>query len=278
MKRRVMRMYQNDEYMTIHDALVAILKKYPDINPPNPFPEDFTIFNSIDGKTTYGLTVNNLWSIFNQWFARLAIAKKVPPSTYEYIWRGTVYTTTDTADKAVYLWRCLDDMVGWYCKANYNRWKHLILADIAQYDPLTNYNMEEYAGNTSLAARMRSSVGTIETETKVAPFDSSNNDLHKTTQKQDTLNNDGTFKSDSSVSGYDDATKTLTWDDLETPQGNATSVSKLTRKGNIGVTTSQQMIASEYELRKFNVLQEFMNEVAKYSLICDWDSMLNNAY
>ena len=271
-------MYQNDDYMTINDALVAILKKYPDNNPPNPFPEDFTIFNSIAGQTTYGLTVNNLWSIFNQWFARLAIAKKVPPGTYEYIWRGTVYTTTDTADKALYLWRCLDDMVGWYCKANQNRWKHLILADIAQYDPLTNYNMEEYAGNTSLAARMRSSAGTIETETKVAPFDSSNNDLQKTTQKQDTLNDDGTFKSNSSVSGYDDDTKTLTWDDLETPQGNATSVSKLTRKGNIGVTTSQQMIASEYELRKFNVLQEFMNEVAKYSLICDWDSMLNNAY
>ena len=272
-------MYRNDEYMTIHDSLVAIKTKWPDVNPPNPFPSDFLIFNKIGDIDTYGLDDNNLWSIFNQWFARLSIAKKVPRKGYVYIWRGTTYTIEDVGDQGVYVWRCLCDMVGWYCKANRNRWTHLILADIAQYEPLQNYNMNEYAGSSGLSARMRSSVGTVETETKVAPYDDTNNDLQKTTQTQDTLNNDGTFKPGSSVSGYDDATKSLSWDnEIETPQGNTTTVSHIVRKGNIGVTTSQQMIASEYELRKFNVMQEFMNEVAKYSLILDWDSALNDNY
>lgn len=276
-------MYRNDEYMTIHDSLVNIKKKWPDTNPPNPFPAGFDIFNSItvDGTevTTYGLTINNLWSIFDQWFARLAIAKQVPRIGYEYVWGGHVYTVSDTGDQAVYVWRCLDDMVGWYCTANRNRWTHLILADIAQYEPIQNYSMNEYAGSTGLSARMRSSVGTVTTISKVAPFDDSNHDLQQTTQTQDTLNNDDTFKDGSSVSGYADATKSLSWDnEIATPKGNTTTVSHIVRKGNIGVTTSQQMIASEYELRKFNVMQEFMNEVAKYSLILDWDSALNDTY
>lgn len=274
-------MYRNDNYMTIHDSLVNIKKKWPDTNPPNPFPVGFDIFNSItvDGTavTTYGLTINNLWSIFNQWFARLAIAKKVPRIGYEYLWDGHVYTVADVGDQAVYVWRCLDDAVGWYCQANKNRWEHIILADVAKYDPITNYKMEETGGTTSTVARTRSSVGTTTTTAKVAPFDGSNQDLQETKVEQGTLNGTA-FSSDAAISGYDDDSKSLTWDSITTPTGNATSVNKLLRTGNIGVTTSQQMIQSEYDLRKFNVLQEFMNDVAKYSLILDWDSALNDSY
>lgn len=280
-------MYRNDEYMTIHDSLVNIKKKWPDTNPPNPFPVNFEIFDhiTIDGQnvTTYGLSINHLWSIFNQWFASLAIAKRVPRIGYEYVWDGNVYTVADTGDKAVYVWRCLDDMVGWYCQANYNRWYHLILADTQKYDPIMNYNMEEYSGSSSVVARTRSSIGTQTTKTQVYPYDLNNasgdgKPESKVTVEQGTLN--GTdFSSDASITGYDDDSKSLTWDNkITTPEGNATSVSKLLRSGNIGVTTSQQMIASEYELRKFNVLQEFMNEVAKYSLILDWNSALNDSY
>lgn len=267
--------------MTIHDSLVNIKKKWPDTNPPNPFPVGFDIFNSITvngtAVTTYGLNINNLWSIFNQWFARLAIAKKVPRIGYEYVWDGHVYTVADVGDQAVYVWRCLDDMVAWYCNANRNRWEHIILADVAKYDPITNYKMEETGGTTSTVARTRSSVGTTKTTTKVAPFDGSNQDLQETKVEQGTLNGTA-FHSDAAISGYDDDTKSLTWDGITTPEGNATSVNKLLRIGNIGVTTSQQMIQSEYDLRKFNVIQEFMNDVAKYSLILDWDSALNDQY
>lgn len=279
-------MYRNDNYMTIHDSLVNIKKKWPDTNPPNPFPVGFDMFNSItvDGTavTTYGLTINNLWSIFNQWFARLAIAKKVPRIGYEYLWDGNVYTVADVGDQAIYVWRCLDDMVGWYCQANKNRWEHIILADVAKYDPIQNYKMVETGGTTSTVARTRSSMGKQTTKSQVYPFDSNNAAVDgkpesKVTVEQGTLNGTA-FSDDASITGYDDDSKSLTWDSIITPQGNATSVNKLVRSGNIGVTTSQQMIQSEYDLRKFNVLQEFMNDVAKYSLILDWDSALNDSY
>ena len=269
-------MYRNDNYMTIHDSLVNIKKKWPDTNPPNPFPAGFDIFNSIPvngtAVTTYGLTINNLWSIFNQWFARLAIAKKVPRIGYEYLWDGHVYTVADVGDQAVYVWRCLDDMVGWYCQANKNRWEHIILADVAKYDPITNYKMEETSGTSSKVSETKSYLGTQTTKTQVYPFDS-NDAAADGKPDSKTIVEQGNDKA--SHSGYTDDTKFLTWDGITTPAGNATSVNKLLRSGNIGVTTSQQMIQSEYDLRKFNVLQEFMNDVAKYSLILDWDSALN---
>lgn len=277
-------MYRNNPYMTIHDSLVNIKKKWPDTNPPNPFPVGFDIFNSItvDGTavTTYGITINNLWSIFNQWFARLAIAKKVPRIGYEYVWDGHVYTVADVGDQAVYVWRCLDDMVGWYCQANRNRWEHIILADVAKYDPITNYNMEEYSGSSSKSGQMTVTPSGATVTSKVAPFDGSNQDLQQTT----TTPTSGTSGYTSGEAGdvqfpYTDGQDVNPWkEEIITPKGNATSIAHLKRKGNIGVTTSQQMIQSEYDLRKLNVLQEFMNDVAKYSLILDWDSALNDQY
>lgn len=46
---------------------------------------------------------------------------------------------------------------------------------------------------------------------------------------------------------------------------------ELTRSGNIGVTTSQQMIESERELVRFNVIDEFCKELNKEILLSVWD-------
>lgn len=45
---------------------------------------------------------------------------------------------------------------------------------------------------------------------------------------------------------------------------------KLTRSGNIGVTTSQQMIESERELRRFNLVKEFCEELFKEISLSVW--------
>ena len=247
--------------MTIHDSLIEIKKKWSDMNPPNPFPSDFTIFSS-----AYGLDDNNLWSIFYQYYENLCIAKPIPDKGYEYIYNGTLYTIADNGDKALYVWHQMCNAVGWYCKANKLRWTRLIAADSASYDPITNYNMDEYAGSSSKTSGMNSKPGTITAISKVAPYDGTNADLTQTVTSQDT----------NSTSGYANAeqkfdTSSNPWSaNMQTPEGNTTSISKLTRKGNIGVTTSQQMIESEYELRKHNILQDFMSDVAKYSLIMEW--------
>lgn len=52
--------------------------------------------------------------------------------------------------------------------------------------------------------------------------------------------------------------------------GNDTLSHSLTRSGNIGVTTSQQMIESERELVRFNVIDEFCKELNKEILLSVW--------
>ena len=44
----------------------------------------------------------------------------------------------------------------------------------------------------------------------------------------------------------------------------------LTRKGNIGVTTSQQMLESEREIARFNLLKEFFEELNRYITLSAW--------
>ena len=46
---------------------------------------------------------------------------------------------------------------------------------------------------------------------------------------------------------------------------------ELKRSGNIGVTTSQQMIESEREVARFNVLKEFFEDLNRYLLLSTWD-------
>jgi len=130
--------------------------------------------------------------------------------------------------------------------------------------------MVELGGGTSLTARVRSSSGTHKTTSKVAPFDSETfKNETEVTSEQKTLS--GTdFDPESAISGFDDATKTLTFDDLTTPQGNSTSVSKLTRSGNIGLTSSQNMLEQELAVKSHDLVKEFLNEVAKVCLLSDW--------
>ena len=40
----------------------------------------------------------------------------------------------------------------------------------------------------------------------------------------------------------------------------------LTRSGNIGVTTSQQMLLSELELRTYNIIDEYLKKISQFIL------------
>lgn len=52
---------------------------------------------------------------------------------------------------------------------------------------------------------------------------------------------------------------------------NDANVHSLTRSGNIGVTTSQQMIESERQLVRFSLLKEFFDDINKELLLYVWD-------
>ena len=138
----------------------------------------------------------------------------------------------------------------------------LLLKD---YNPIENYNSTETETTTSENATTTGSENTTTTTTnstsensgtstnKVSPYDSEN------------FNNDNNTTTNNTTT--DNATDTTTINDSGNMSSNGTSSRTLTRKGNIGVTTTQQMIESEYELRAKNLVFEFLEKVSKFILL-----------
>jgi len=72
---------------------------------------------------------------------------------------------------------------------------------------------------------------------------------------------EGTDPGQTSTSKFTSADKNLTWDEITTPDSNRAQARKLVRRGNIGTTTTQEMIEAERELAKQNILEEFFKEL-----------------
>ena len=138
----------------------------------------------------------------------------------------------------------------------------LLLKD---YNPIENYNSSETesitSNNTTTSGNENTTTTTTnsttensgETTNKVSPYDS------------ETFNNDNNTTTTNTTTG--NATDTTTINDSGNMSSNGTTSRTLTRKGNIGVTTTQQMIESEYELRAKNLVFEFLEKVCKFILL-----------
>ena len=169
-----------------------------------------------------------------------------------------------------------------WLKLNENKFLGLVKTYGYKYDPISNYDMEEVEGsalkqadeetknsisgnnytttyddasNTRLAGRSTSEyLNTYRIETvdgKAIP-------IRRTSQSME-----GANAGQTTTSKYNDATQSLTWDGITTPNSNRAQARKLIRKGNIGVMTSQEMIESERELARQNILEEFFREFNK---------------
>lgn len=253
----------NKPYIKLRDYAIKAIENEWAFS--NPF-ENFSVFEA----TGFEIDDDDLFQIFMDMFGELKIGKPLPPKDYKVIYNMQVVKLETEQYRWEYIYAWFTSKIQEYLAANYTPWKDKVDAFLTDYNPLNNYDMTELAGGTSLTARVRSSSGTHKTTSKVAPFDTETfKNETEVTVSQNTLS--GTdFASDAAISGFDDATKSLTFDDLTTPQGNSTSVSKLTRSGNIGVTTSQQMLEAELEVRKHDLVKEFLSEVAKVCLLSEW--------
>ena len=138
----------------------------------------------------------------------------------------------------------------------------LLLKD---YNPIENYNSSETETSTSENTTTSGNENTTTTTTnsttenngdttnKVSPYDSEN------------FNNDNNTTTTNTTTG--NATDTTTINDSGNISSNGRLTRTLTRKGNIGVTTTQQMIESEYELRAKNLVFEFLEKASKFILL-----------
>ena len=194
-----------------------------------------------------------------------------------------MYGFLDIRDSILYLSETIptsiSDIIKSYCESIYiskeYEYKKLFNTLSLEYNPIDNYSMEEIESNQNTTEQNRSNkIGeqntinnygarnitenngeqTSTNTKKVAPFDSEdfkNNEQENISVNQFTKSSISNSYADNITNGERNDTHTLT----ETEQNART----LTRKGNIGVTTSQQMIMSEREVANF----EFMRIVAK---------------
>lgn len=136
---------------------------------------------------------------------------------------------------------------------------------LMDYNPIENYNSTETESTSSENTTTSGSENTTTTTTnsttensgetinKVSPYDSEN------------FSNDN--NSNSSNTSIVNGTDSTSITDSGNISSNGTLTRTLSRKGNIGVTTTQQMIESEYELRAKNLVFEFLEKASKFILL-----------
>ena len=148
---------------------------------------------------------------------------------------------------------------------NKNKYIKLVNTEITEYNPIENYSMTESETGKRTPDLTRLSEGTanqngtnsatnntsaVSTDSNTS-FDSSafvNNSKNETT-------------GNSTASGENSAESTSTVNIRET--GTEQTEREMTRKGNIGVTTTQQMIEQERAVADFSTVKVFFEDVAK---------------
>lgn len=118
--------------------------------------------------------------------------------------------------------------------------KKVLLAYNSDYNPIENYN-----------SQVIENVGNTHSTTKVNPTSSNTVELVSTFESEE----------------FKNGNKIINTNEAQLSELNTDSVTNITTtKGNIGVTTSQQMIASEIELRKNNIYYEYLDNVFRFIL------------
>lgn len=137
-------------------------------------------------------------------------------------------------------------------------WIKLFIAyNLTNYKPLENYDMEEIrtpdlVENVEHTRNIESSVYTendSESATGVFGFNSGN--VSSPTA-------DGTGKTETHTYGAGEDNE-----ETNSTEKTNTGTETLTRHGNIGVTTSQQMLQSEIELRSYDLVKSIFNDIDK---------------
>lgn len=133
------------------------------------------------------------------------------------------------------------------------------------YNPLWNVDGTEsfqYIDSHGKVTRKQTPILKTSDELQTTPFD---NTTYRNTEKTTTTYS-GTFSTDE-----EEHTNVVT-DSIDGPVhaitgGDYSHIEKRIRQGNIGVTQTTQLIESERNLVKFNIIQEFFNDINKQLLI-----------
>lgn len=150
------------------------------------------------------------------------------------------------------------DYIALYGKSHKYEYDKLVDTLSLEYNPIENYSMVEKGTDTRTPNITQTNKG-INTNTVGV-------DTAITTGKT-TFDKSDSFINDTKTTNTGTNTDTQDIDTTVTTAGNEKTEHEFTRSGNIGVTTSQQMIQSERELAIFSVVDLFVKAIADIILI-----------
>ena len=211
-------------------------------------------------------------------------ADKVRRLMYRYSERVYIYEDDGRGDLPNF-----DEDFRLFLEQHVNSANHMYTALITDYKPLENYSMTESGTDTAAGtdtttrtgtdtttnggttttedttATTTTNTGTVKDDNSgtatnaVAGYDSSAmSDRDKTTSTTTNTRTDNTTQTatnSGTITQTDDKTSTLSHNTTDATATSSNTSHTLTRSGNIGVTTSQQMLTSEIEVRaKHNVI------------------------
>ena len=260
-KGLMMMIRTHNRYITLENLLIKMIEK--GITFVNPF-ANFDIFKITD--TGYNIDGDDLLRLLTLKYKKRYVGREVPCVGRKYINHllpNSVDTIDNEEDQINYVYKFLYNQIVIFLEENKDNYARIMEALTAEYNPIENYNMVEYSGSASKVSDTKSTPGTITATTKVAPFTDDNQNLYQTVT--------GALKS---TAGYEDAAQSMRWADGDdfgaTPAGNSVAMQKHTRSGNIGVTTSQQMLEQELKLRADSIVEEFLARSADTCLLTIW--------
>lgn len=145
-----------------------------------------------------------------------------------------------------------------------DKWNKLYNVLNSEYNPIENYNRVE---NTTINNTGNETTNENINNSEVLTGGHTNNNTNENTHKVSAFN-DANFSNDSNDVNnstddfiYNNETKTNTGTNTSSKNNTGTNETHSTISGNIGVTTTQQMIVSEIELRKYNLVNEFYSDL-----------------
>ena len=136
----------------------------------------------------------------------------------------------------------------------YNRfgekWKKIYDALLTEYNPLENYSMEE-TRTPNLTDSDTENVGTSISSNRTTNANSKYKGFNADEPVTITTTDGGENSSTTGTKLANETSRTSTH----------TGTEKLERAGNIGVTTSQQMLESEFKVRQYDFYKELYNDI-----------------
>lgn len=145
-----------------------------------------------------------------------------------------------------------------------DKWNKLYNVLNSEYNPIENYNRVE---NTTINNTGNETTNENINNSEVLTGGHINNNTNENTHKVSAFNDENFSNDSNDVNNstdefiYNNETKTNTATNTSSKNNTGTNETHSTISGNIGVTTTQQMIVSEIELRKYNIVNEFYSDL-----------------